>query len=53
MILNEMLRILVENDGADLFLSPGCPPMMRAQNRSSPCRIPRWILRIPRTTPTA
>ena len=33
MILNEMLRILVETDGADLFLSPGCPPMMRAHNR--------------------
>ncbi len=36
MILNEMLRVLVENDGADLFLSPGCPPMMRAQNRVRP-----------------
>ncbi len=36
MILNEMLRVLVENDGADLFLSPGCPPMMRAQNRVQP-----------------
>ncbi len=36
MILNEMLRILVEKDGADLFLSPGCPPMVRAKNRVEP-----------------
>lgn len=36
MILNEMLRMLVESDGADLFLSPGCPPMVRAHNRVRP-----------------
>lgn len=36
MILNEMLRILVEQDGADLFLSPGCPPTIRAWNQIRP-----------------
>jgi len=36
MILNEMLRILVENDAADLFLSPGCPPMIRVHNQVRP-----------------
>jgi twitching motility protein PilU len=36
MILNEMLRIMVERDGADLYLSPGCPPMLRAHNRVTP-----------------
>ena len=36
MILNEMLRIQVERDGADLFLSPGCPPMIRETSRILP-----------------
>jgi len=36
MILNEMLRILVESDASDLFLSPGAPPMVRVHNRVKP-----------------